>query len=86
MCKSEESEDKELMTMTQPTSLMKTVTFDLPESTMELLDKFVDETDKQVNGESCQVQTAAYQNDEADKCLVHMAWLRKTTDNVYMSN
>jgi len=55
--------------------------------TTELMDKFVDETKEQVNEqEGCRTQTAAFQNDEADKRLVHTAWLRKTMDNMYMSN
>jgi len=36
--------------------------------------------------ESVEIQNPTSQNDEADACLVHAAWLRKTSDNVYMSN
>src|SRR5882672_1840441 len=36
--------------------------------------------------ESVEIQNPTSQNDEADACLVHAAWLRKTLDNVYMSN
>jgi len=43
-------------------------------------DKLADDID------NCKVQTAASQNEEADERLVHAAWLRKTSDNVYMSN
>src|SRR5882757_9127458 len=43
-------------------------------------DKLADDID------NCKVQTATSQNEEADERLVHAAWLRKTSDNVYMSN
>jgi len=36
--------------------------------------------------ESIETQSPTSQNDEADARLVHAAWLRKTSDNVYMSN
>src|SRR5712672_1890705 len=36
--------------------------------------------------ESVKTQNPTSQNDEADVHLVHAAWLRKTSDNVYMSN
>src|SRR5882672_9881429 len=36
--------------------------------------------------ESVEIQNPTSQNDEADACLTHAAWLRKTLDNVYMSN
>jgi len=35
---------------------------------------------------SIKTQNPTSQNDKADACLVHAAWLRKTSDNVYMSN
>jgi len=36
--------------------------------------------------DNCHIQTTTSQNNEADERLVHAAWLRKTSDNVYMSN
>jgi len=36
--------------------------------------------------ESVETQDPTSQNDKADAHLVHVAWLRKTLDNVYMSN
>jgi len=51
------------------------------------MDKFTDKTKEQVNEqEGCQTQATIFQNEEADERLVHTAWLRKTSDNVYMSN
>ena len=95
---SEESENDESVT-SQPARPTKTVTFNLPEGeasepgdeftteTTELMGKFTDETKEQVNErESCQTQATIFQNEEADERLVHTAWLRKTSDNVYMSN
>ena len=38
------------------------------------------------DGESFEAQNPTSQNDEADARLVCAAWLRKTSDNVYMSN
>jgi len=95
---SEESEDSEPIT-NQPAQPTRMVMFDLPEEeaseprdrftteTTELMDKFANETEEQVNEqEGCQTQAATFQNEEADERLVHAAWLRKTSDNVYMSN
>jgi len=94
---SEESENDETET-SQPTRPTKTVTFDLPEEessepgdtfteTTELMDKFADKTEEQVNErEGCRTQATTYQSDEADARLVHVVWLWKTSDNVYMSN
>jgi len=50
------------------------------------MDHFTVTTQEQVERPGCQMQSAALQNDKADERLVHAAWLRKTTDNVYMSN
>jgi len=35
---------------------------------------------------SVETQQPSSQNDEANACLAHAEWLRKTSDNVYMSN
>jgi len=46
-----------------------------------------DPMDKLTNDiDNCKIQTATSQNDKADERLVHAAWSRKTSDNVYMSN
>jgi len=90
-------ESKEDTPATSPTRLTKTVTFDLPRDTPS--DEFTtttqelskpeaeDPMDKLTNDvDNCQTQTATFQNDEANERLVHAARLRKTSDNMYMSN
>jgi len=81
LCGSEESEDNESNPPSTP--LTKAVMFDLPEEEVE---EPIPRLDQQLNQPGCQIQTATSQNEEADEHLVHVAWLRKTSDNVYMSN
>jgi len=70
-----------------PTDKFTTTTQELSESEVEdPMDPFTVATQEQVERSGCQMQSAALQNDEADEHLVHVAWLRKTMDNVYMSN
>ena len=44
------------------------------------------DADDSTSNQSDETQNPTSQNDEADARLVHVAWLRKTSDNVYMSN
>ena len=84
-----ESEDED--EMAQP----KSVTFDLPPKNDEhdvLLEAFktlkIDESESDDGSDdgSVDTQQPTSQNDEVDARLAHAAWLRKTSDNVYMSN
>jgi len=59
------------------------VTFNLPKE--ETKDVLYD-IEEQLDGDDCKIQTTTSQNDKADVHLVHVAWLRKTLDNIYMSN
>jgi len=58
----------------QPT---KTVTFDLPENTPDT---------PPYNANDSEDESPTSQNDEVDERLAHAAWLRRTSENVYMSN
>ena len=91
MCDSEESEDHEAKPTTDPSAHpLKTVAFDLPneELTRSNTPHHVDEpeSDNDNNEDSVDTRQPMSQSDEADTRLVHTAWLRKTSDNVYMSN
>ena len=68
----------------QPTR-PKRVTFDVPDDESTGSDTLCD-SEKSEDEESTETQDPTSQNDEADAQLVHAAWLRKTLDNVYMSN
>src|SRR5712671_4412555 len=91
LCGSEESEDNETKLTTDPsTRPLKTVTFDLPNDELTrnstLCHADEPENDDSNDNDGVNAQRPASQNDEADTCLVHVAWLRKASDNVYMSN
>ena len=91
LCDSEEPEDDKVESVTNLTKGMtrlslqptKLVTFDLPESK---LNTPLYDTDDSKSDQSDETQNPTSQNDEVDACLTHAAWLRKTSDNVYMSN
>ena len=68
----------------QPTR-PKRVTFDVPDDESTESDTLRDSKESE-DEESAETQNPTSQNNEADTCLVHAAWLRKTSDNVYMSN
>ena len=61
------------------------VTFNMPDDKSAGSDTLCDSEGSE-DEESVETQNPTSQNDEADACLVHAAWLRKTSDNVYMSN
>jgi len=91
LCDSERSEDDETEPIANLTRNMKrlsltptkSVAFDLPEVDPDTPSHDIDDpTDDQ----SDDVEEPTSQNDEADTRLVHTAWLRKTSENVYMSN
>src|SRR5712671_763270 len=91
LCGSEESEDNEAKPTTDPSACpLKTVTFDLPsdELTRSNTPCHADEPEDDENNDddSVDTQQPTSQNDETDTRLVHTAWLRKASDNVYMSN
>src|SRR5712675_454101 len=88
---SEESKDDETEPITNLTKSMKRlslipdklVTFDLPKDTS---DDPSNEADDSMNDRSDDTEEPTSQNDEADARLTRAAWLRKTSENVYMSN
>src|SRR5712672_1021149 len=63
----------------------KRVTFEVPDDESSGSDTLYDPEESE-SEESIETQNPTSQNDEADARLVHAAWLRKTLDNVYMSN
>ena len=81
LCDSESSEGDETESIADLTRDMKqlsliptkSVTFDLP-------------TDDSKDTPSNADNSTNNQNDDADARLVHTAWLRRTSENVYMSN
>jgi len=82
-----EGSDSNEPTPQQSTLPTKMVMFNLPkEESRNPMEEFTKDTNERLERSGCQVQNAALQNDEADAHLVHTAWLRKTSDNVYMSN
>jgi len=68
----------------QPTQPKK-VMFNIPDDESAESDTLCDSKESE-DEESVETQNPTSQNDEADARLVHAAWLRKTLDNVYMSN
>ena len=69
------------------TDKFTTTTRDLLKTEVEdPMDQFTTTTQEQVERPGCHMQSTTFHNNEADKHLVHAAWLRKTSDNVYMSN
>jgi len=91
LCDSEESENDETESITDlaksmtrlSLQLTKSVTFDLSESEPNTPSYDVDDS---ASDQSDKTRSPTSQNDEADEQLVHAAWLRKTSENVYMSN
>jgi len=84
-----ESEDED--ETTQP----KSVTFDLPpkdderdtlSEALKALNADESESDDGNDDDDAETQQSTSQNDEVDAQLAHAAWLRKVSDNVYMSN
>ena len=63
----------------------KTVTFNVLDDELIGSDTLCDSEESE-DEKSTETQKLTSQNDEADAHLVHTAWLRKTSDNVYMSN
>src|SRR5712672_822886 len=61
----------------------KSVTFDLPENDSKVPPR---DTDNSTSDQSDDTKEPTSQNDEVDARLAHAAWLRKTSENVYMSN
>src|SRR5712671_2156566 len=91
LCNHEESRDGETNSLVDLNESMtklslqpaKSVRFDLPESTPDTL---LSDTDDSASEQSDEVENPISENNEADACLVRTAWLRKTSENVYMSN
>src|SRR5712672_555302 len=90
LCDSEKSEDDETESIDNLTKEMKrlsllptkSVTFNLPESNLDTPPCESDDASDQ----SDDTEEPTSQNDEVDARLAHTAWLRKTSENVYMSN
>jgi len=68
-------DDKTKSTTDQLTCPTKTVTFSL-----------LEDRPTTPNSENLSYDADELENNEADACLTHAAQLRKTSDNVYMSN
>src|SRR5712671_5802706 len=91
LCDSEESENEETEPIDNLTKDMKrlslktdkSVTFDLSKDSP---DTPLSDADDSASEQSNDTENPTSQNDEADARLVHTAWLRKTSENVYMSN
>src|SRR5712672_2382596 len=91
LCDSEESENDETESIPDLTKSMKrmsltptkSVTFDLPEDNP---DTPLYDADDSASDQSSDTEEPTSQNDEVDARLAHAAWLRKTSENVYMSN
>jgi len=60
----------------------KSVAFDLPENDLDAPSHNINDASDQ----SDDTEEPTSQNDEVDMRLAHTAWLRKMSDNVYMSN
>ena len=71
--------------ITEQLTQSKRVTFNIPDDESAGSDTLCDSKGSK-DEESVETQNPPSHNDEADAHLVHMAWLRKTSDNVYMSN
>jgi len=61
----------------------KSVVFNLPEDNSDAPSHHADDS---MSDQSDETQNPTSQNNEANARLVHAAWLRKTSENVYMSN
>jgi len=91
LCDSEDSENDEMESITDlaksmtklSLQLTKSVTFDLSESEPSTPSYKMDDS---ASDQSDENQDPTSRSDEADTHLVHTAWLRKASDNVYMSN
>jgi len=91
LCNSEESEDDETEPIIDLTRNMKrlsltptkSVTFDIPMDNPNATSYDADET---ASNQSDDTEEPTSQNDNTDARLVCTAWLRKTSENVYMSN
>jgi len=88
---SEESGDDETGPITNLTKSMKrlslvpdkSVAFDLPGDNSDAPSRDADDS---MSDRSNNTEKPTSQNDEVDARLAHAAWLRKTSENVYMSN
>src|SRR5712671_6946684 len=88
LCGSEGLEDNEAKPTIDPSAHpLKTVTFDLPSDELARNNTpcHTNKPEKD-DDDSIDTQQPASQSEETDTRLVHTAWLRKTSDNVYMSN
>jgi len=91
LCESEESENDETEPITNLTKSMKklsiiptkSVIFDLPEDDPDVPSHDIDDS---ASDHSDDTEEPTSQNDEVDTHLAHTTWLRKTSENVYMSN
>src|SRR5712671_4213460 len=91
LCDSEESDDDGIEPIDNLTKDMKrlsllptkSVTFDLPTDNPDNLLRSADDS---MSDQSDDTEEPTSQNDEVDARLAHAAWLRKTSENVYMSN
>jgi len=91
LCDSEESDDDETEPTIDLTKSMKklsitptkSVTFDLSEDDPDAPSPNADDS---MSNQSNDTEEPTSQNDEVDERLAHAAWLRKTSENVYMSN
>src|SRR5712672_2764182 len=91
LCDSEESENDETESIPDLTRSMKrmsltptkSVTFNLPEDNPNTP---LYDADDSASDQSNDTEEPTSQNDEVDARLAHAAWLRKTSENVYMSN
>ena len=91
LCDPEGLENGETELTTNPSTCpVKTITSDLLNDELTKNDTpcHADESenDDGNDGDSSNIQQPTSQNDEADTRLVRAVWLRKTSDNVYMSN
>jgi len=91
LCDSEESEDNKTEPIADLTKGMKrlslvpnkSVTFDLREDDPDALPH---DTNDSTSDQSDNTEEPTSQSEEVDARLAHAAWLRKTSENVYMSN
>jgi len=91
LCDSEESEDDETEPIANLTKGMqklslvpaKSVTFDLREDDPDALSHNADDS---MSDQNDGTEEPTFQNEEVDARLAHAAWLRKTSENVYISN
>jgi len=91
LCDSEESDDDETEPIADLTKGMKrlslipakSVAFNLPTDDPDTPSH---DTDDSMSDQSDDTEEPTSQNDEADARLAHAAWLRKTSENIYMSN